>query len=85
MPAAAVAKIAAKVPFSAGSRANQTTRCGRGIILPARQKGIRMSKPLVDPSQSSELETFIALAGRIEGLKEPTGDFGWISIGPGDV
>jgi hypothetical protein len=44
-----------------------------------------MSKPLVDPSQSSELETFIALAGRIEGLKEPAGDFGWISIGPGDV
>ena len=32
-----------------------------------------------------EPETFIAISGRIEGLKESDGKFGWVSIGPGDV
>ena len=32
-----------------------------------------------------EPETFIALAGRIEALKESAGNFEWVSIGPGDV
>jgi quercetin dioxygenase-like cupin family protein len=32
-----------------------------------------------------EPETFIALSGRIEGLKESAGNFEWVSIGLGDV
>ncbi len=48
----------------------------RGIIAPG----------VVVPLHSHpEPETFIAISGRIEGLKESDGKFGWISIGPGDV
>jgi len=48
----------------------------RGIIAPG------VAVPL---HSHPEPEIFIAISGRIEGLKESDGKFGWVSIAPGDV
>jgi quercetin dioxygenase-like cupin family protein len=48
----------------------------RGIIPPG------VAVPL---HSHAEPETFIAISGRIEGLREADGNFEWLPIGPGDV
>src|SRR2546421_9754483 len=51
---------------------------------PSPMRGIIAPGVVVPLHSHPEPEIFIAISGRIEGLKESDGKFGWVSIAPGD-